>query len=648
MNKRNYIWCFFLLVVLCISACKEQEVLDEVEVPSSTEQSVSLAFAIATGTEVEAETEEATTRMSRERTQADGQFLGIDFFQIIPLGVNDVDENTVPLGGKIDLKANLYHKASTSTGKNDDSKVITKTAWTKDLYSVVRIPYNTKSFLMYARPVATTETPPEPNKVFYAEKEAEFASGSTKTTGMDAVTDQVGSISFAPNQIYQQATKITSDAFKTTAEQVATLMTNLAQAKATNEGESWYAMTGTAKTLFNTFAHDGYIFYPSIDKLIAQLNSIYKNTSLNANLREAIKSIATDVNSSELTYENNTFKVKATSSSWAGFPQENRLPNGMFVFKWVERLHKFVVLHAGNTNLFTHTGEDDLVVLNPSIANRDLMAYPAELWYYTFSPIKTTDSEYSDTEIEYMFSSETWPPTKTANNSTNIVYENTIYERTRFVAVNNSLQYGVARLQVNVHSNADNLSYSDGTQNKSLTVKDNIQITGIMISHQRPVGYNFVPYPKPSDPDADDPFYVVYDKYASNVGQRNITLQSNAQNKNRFNVLVLPSRLNEKVYVIAEFKLLAANTTIRNSSCEITTGDRFYAIGLLDPAHATTNITGKKQIFQSDRYTSIVLNLKSFDAVYNYVPDITSPPLTLGLEVDLSWQQAVPESVWLD
>ena len=290
MNKRYYIWCFFLSVVICTSACKEHEVLDEV--PSTTDQSVSLAFAIATGTEEEVETEEATTRMSRERTQADNQFLGIDFFQIIPLGesnINNIDENTVPLGGKIDLKDNLYHKASTSTEKNDDNKVITKTAWTRDLYSVVRIPYNTKSFLMYARPVATTEVPPEPEKVFYTQKEAEFASGSTKTTGMDAVTDKVGSITFTPDKIYQHETKITSDALKTTEEQVAALMTNIAQAKATSNGECWYAMSGTAQTAFNTFAHDGYIFYPSIDKLIAQLTSLYKNSELDSNLREAIK-----------------------------------------------------------------------------------------------------------------------------------------------------------------------------------------------------------------------------------------------------------------------------------------------------------------------------------------------------------------------
>jgi len=643
------IWCICVSVVISFCACSGHDALDDAtdailstdanktaeNVSLSAEPTLDLAFSLSFVND--AAEEEATTRMSRERTQADGHFNDIDYLHIIPFGDTTIDEDTQPWGAKLDLMSNITHEKKTTTFKNDDNKNITKYIWTRDLYSVGKVPFNTKSFLVYARPASSEETPPEPAKVFYAKKEKEFASGSLKTTGLYTALDKVGSITFTPDKIYQGETETTYNAILTTANEVAAFMTRVANASYEDNGTTvhWYDITtGTAKTLLNTFTHDGYIFYPSITNILSQLSSICSNGSLDSKIKTAIVDVVNNETNISNTRGNYTFTVNETSS-WYGFPQDNRLPNGMFVFKWVDDGHKFVVLDGGNTNMFipVEDGEDQ-VILNPSIAHRDLIAYPSELWYYTFSPIRTLDRELTDSEISTIFKSNTWPP------SNSLFYENAIYERTRTVAIDKSLNYGVSCLRVNAKTNAATIN--------NVTAA-NIQITGIMISHQRSVGYNFQPVPKSDDPNADDPYFIVYDKYASNVGQRNITLEANnAIKKNNFNVLVLPSRLNEKVYVIAEFKLLAANTVIRTNACEIVSGDRFYAVGLLDPEKANSNSTGKNQIFQSDRYTSAVLTLRSFDAVYSYVPDVTSPPLTLGLEVELDWQQADPTSVWLN
>ena len=69
----------------------------------------------------------------------------------------------------------------------------------------------------------------------------------------------------------------------------------------------------------------------------------------------------------------------------------------------------------------------------------------------------------------------------------------------------------------------------------------------------------------------------------------------------------------------------------------------------LDPtALSEANLNGNpRQVFISDKCTKVNLILNSLDGAYNYVPDVRSPALTLGLEVEFDWQQADPETIWL-
>ena len=67
-------------------------------------------------------------------------------------------------------------------------------------------------------------------------------------------------------------------------------------------------------------------------------------------------------------------------------------------------------------------------------------------------------------------------------------------------------------------------------------------------------------------------------------------------------------------------------------------------VGELDPTAVSATAA---KVFESDKYTKVDAVLNDFEGAYNYVPDLTSPALVLGLKIDLSWQQTEPSSVWL-
>ena len=114
--------------------------------------------------------------------------------------------------------------------------------------------------------------------------------------------------------------------------------------------------------------------------------------------------------------------------------------------------------------------------------------------------------------------------------------------------------------------------------------------------------------------------------------------------------LVLPSKPGEKVFIILEmFYNGSYKVGSDTSNAPTLTGYKgypifpqsyFYLVGELDPGSA-------KKTFESDKVAVVKASINSLEGAYNYVPDLNSPALVLGLKVELSWQQTEPKSVWL-
>ena len=136
------------------------------------------------------------------------------------------------------------------------------------------------------------------------------------------------------------------------------------------------------------------------------------------------------------------------------------------------------------------------------------------------------------------------------------------------------------------------------------------------------------------------------------------TLDVSTFDRNKVNILTLPSYPEEEVYIIAEFYLKqdkldagfkAKPILVSDTNCEIYPNTTFYMIGKLDPnVLSEEDLNGNiRQVLISDKCTTVTLVLSSLDGAYNYVPDVRSPSLILGLDVVFDWEQADPETIWL-
>lgn len=76
----------------------------------------------------------------------------------------------------------------------------------------------------------------------------------------------------------------------------------------------------------------------------------------------------------------------------------------------------------------------------------------------------------------------------------------------------------------------------------------------------------------------------------------------------------------------------------------IPAGGKFYLIGKLDP-EAATGVTGTtttvNRVFLKDYTTKANLTIKDLKNAYNVIPDLRSTAISVGLAVNLEWQNGI-------
>ena len=309
--------------------------------------------------------------------------------------------------------------------------------------------------------------------------------------------------------------------------------------------------------------------------------------------------------------------IDAYNSDWDGFPASIGLPDGAAVIRWVERNDKFEIQLA-------YTGLAD-------INGIDRFAYPAELYYYGNSRIKTsnidnrrgayTDREWSDVLADYEYD----------NASVN--------GNTQAVAIKDPLQYGVAHLQIalkmtdtSVLEDARGINVPVGTEN--------FPLTGIIVGGQLPVGFDFSPntsYPVYSEGDVK----FIYDNQLPTL-----YLSSSANATEVTNTLVLQSYDHQKVPVLLEF-INNSGVDFKGQDGIVYQGTKFYLAGEVDPADGTggdTSAVGR--VFTQDHTTTLNMKVTSLAKAYNVVPNLLAPRLELGIQLVL-WTSTTPEEIVL-
>lgn len=252
--------------------------------------------------------------------------------------------------------------------------------------------------------------------------------------------------------------------------------------------------------------------------------------------------------------------------------------------------------------------------------------YPAELWYYVDSPIRTSDEKVEKST----YAIRSW------DDLMNYSYQGgqKIGVNTQSVAVKDPLQYGVGRLQLTLEKLTTVPLYDAKGEEVNYLVAANLPLTAVIIGGQHTVGFDFKPMGEPSDVDAR----FIYDPIVGNADGNGVYT---------VNTLVLQSYDGEKVPVVLEFEN-KTNQKFMGKDGIIYPNTKFYLIAQIDPAKgegSNANTTGR--VFTQDHTTTMTMKVTSLANAYSCMPDLLSPRLELGIEVVTQWIQPTTTTVIL-
>ena len=286
------------------------------------------------------------------------------------------------------------------------------------------------------------------------------------------------------------------------------------------------------------------------------------------------------------------------------YPASLGLPDGAAALRWIDGEKEFSV-RTMTTTLDNING-----------INR--YTYPAELWYFVDSPILTSFEKVNPSDYEQ----DSWD----AFLSNSYQGGNTVVSNTRSVAVQNPLQYGVARLQMTLANITGTLLDSKGNEVPYVS-PNRFPLTAVIVGAQHTVGFDFKPMGEQSNVDAR----FVYDPVVGNTGT--------------VNTLVLQTYDHEKVPVILEFE----NKTVSKFNGKdgiIYPNTKFYLIAELDPEGMGTGDYANR-VFTADHTTVATMKVTSLANAYSCMPDLLSPRLEIGVQVVKQWVQSTTTTVKL-
>jgi len=373
----------------------------------------------------------------------------------------------------------------------------------------------------------------------------------------------------------------------------------------------WYELTELEnkgyKDMFDTLKTLNVLNTYGIERMMTDL---YHSLDVNQDsLAKAIRKAIINPTYASLT--NDTVKLVPGMQQ---FPKKFGIPEGAVSVAYASGSHTF-----GNNAAHSYGG------LAP--ANLESYVYPASLWYFANTQIKTSSSSKNAQYVADTY----W-------NTILGTYENneaTVNTSTRSIALIDTIQYGVARLDVQV-------KLKDGT-----TLQDNNPVAGlrtianpvsgyplkaVLIGNQKNVGFDFTPATYAG---SNTGTYVIYDTVMTSAIAA-LPSPSVYSAANSTLVLETPADAgagNEDVIVALEFENTATDFYGVGHQL-IPAGARFYLVGKLeaDDADETEN-----KVFKQDYTTTALFSINNLTKAYSTIPDLKAPQLEIGMSVDLYW-----------
>lgn len=404
-----------------------------------------------------------STRMTAENTQNNNNFLGLK-----------------------DIEMFAYDKVPTSETNTTSTRTIrigTHTPSSNDnyrrIYSDIAIPVGTTNMILYARA-------------------SKIISNPTGSTTKDEF--QAGSLTDLYRKFTEEATPNLSDLnfnleaihkdndFDTKGQAILERLNKIAKTE-TSDGQKWSEIgieesanndDKILHTLYNTFIKLKAGSANSVNSFINHLKAAIESQGVKTKMADAIIANCQEVS--------------------VDFPRGLSLPDGVVRVKFdPTNGFMFETATAGTT-----TTSSDLI-------DYKTVTYPSELAYFVSSPIKTSTSDKS--KVTDLPEYKDWLAGKEGIWNE---YGKIVQNSTRFVALQNPVQYGVACLKSSIKCSSTSLEDNakviiSSESNNTITVNDNsFPVTGILIGGQ-PAGvkWDFEPA---STIQPGDFKYTIYDK----------------------------------------------------------------------------------------------------------------------------------------
>ncbi len=295
-----------------------------------------------------------------------------------------------------------------------------------------------------------------------------------------------------------------------------------------------------------------------------------------------------------------------------GYPESISLPDGAAVVKWNYSQEKFEPVTETTTEANVNT--------------LSRFVYPAELYYYANSRIKT--SATGDMKAHYNSYKE-WADVLEQYENDNAVTDMS----SRSVAIKDPLSYAVGRLQIGIVAKSV-LEDAAGTT-ITLSSDETFPLTAVLVAGQYQQKFDFTPKENSTE-------YIIYDKEVSgqSMGKgRNLSTTAPAYT----NTLVLQSKNQTDVRFALEFTN-NSEQDIQTLNGRVLKRTKFYLVGTIEVPSGQTD-DYKKRAFTKGYDTQGVVRISSLKDAYPYLPDLLEPRLEIGIKLIPNWIQSTTTNV---
>ena len=328
--------------------------------------------------------------------------------------------------------------------------------------------------------------------------------------------------------------------------------------------------------------------------------------------------------------------------SYQGFPADIHLPMGAARIVWDATAKQFKV-----PDVQQYGKQFDILSMTD-------YCYPMNLQYQVLSDIVASDSLVMMPSLgEETSVAEKW---KNLIDSLYSGASSSVQNSTRSVAMKQQVNYAVGKLALKTRiASTDNMYDAKG---KLVNVKNGFTLKGYIIGGQREVDYNFQPVPGSKE-------FAIYDT-SLNGGPQEVKRHDFTEENF---VLGLGTSADKNIQIALE--LVNNGDDFQGADGVIVHGATFYLVANLAPKEGTNYSSGSiDQVFSRDKATTVTLTieggypdtdgdgkpdpgideygrvrpLKGLATATYGLPNLEVPKPTIGLSVNLSWE----EGLWYD